>query len=69
MWTSSRGIFSRACAKQTPQAERSPVGGTNRDRIFLRQIYLWNDFRFDGDRDLWRQPARAASRSTTTARS
>ena len=47
----ARGIFSRAVAEIKPHdgkgaATREKEG----DRIVLRTAYLWNDFRYDGDR-------------------
>ncbi|MHA3771528.1 TonB-dependent receptor family protein [Verrucomicrobiota bacterium sgz303538] len=49
-----RGIFARgeAVALTPADGKKEVVQETEvkRDRIFLRQVYLWNDFHFDGDR-------------------
>lgn len=52
-----RGLFAKAepwCGgtrdKDAKKVVTSPEPETKEDRIVFRQIYLWNDFRFDGDR-------------------
>jgi iron complex outermembrane recepter protein len=44
------GIYARDVAPVSDGKSKAVVeAGTKADRVTLRQMYLWNDFRFDGD--------------------